>query len=94
MTFVSIAGASHMVGFDKPIEAHDMMLRWMGVDSLADAAGPSAGIPSRLGDEAERTLIIGSKPGSSSGSSGQGVIVGAEGKTVEQVAEEAKWAAY
>lgn len=82
-----------MVGFDKPIESHDMILRWMGVDFLVDAAGPSARIPSQLGDEPERVLVIGSGI-SSSGKAGKGMIVGADGKTEAQVAEEAKWTAY
>lgn len=95
LTFVSVADASHMVGFDKPVQSHDMMLRWMGVDTLIEAAGPSARIPSRLGDEKDRMLIIGGgKSGSSTGDSSQDVIIGADGKTEAQVAEEAKWAAY
>jgi len=40
-----------MVGFDVPIVAHDMMLRWMGVDlSLDGTLGLPARIPSVVGD--------------------------------------------
>lgn len=104
LTFVSVAGASHMVGFDKPIESHDMIMRWMaapGEDLVRGAAGPSAMIPSTLEGERERLVLA---PSSSAGvalGSGEelaagkeGMITGPDGKSEAQVAEEAKWAAY
>ncbi|KAK0539947.1 Cell death protease [Tilletia horrida] len=54
-TYVRVAGASHMVGFDAPLVAHDMMLRFMGFDDglgtaeLVASAGAAARIPSVLG---------------------------------------------
>lgn len=92
LTYVSIADASHMVGVDKPIEAHDMMLRWMGVDLLA-AAGPSAQIPSLVEGETDRKVVIGGGGGATQ-KDDRPMIPGVDGKTEEQVAEEAKWAAY
>lgn len=91
LTYVSIAGGSHMVPFDKPVETHDMMLRFMGVDLLA-AAGPSARIPSRLGDEKDRMVLIGGGGGTEKDE--RPMIPGVDGKTEAEVAEEAKWAAY
>ncbi|SRR5260221_684451 len=44
-----VYGASHMVGFDVPHVAHDMMLRFMGVDFTALLTG-SALFPSEVGD--------------------------------------------
>ncbi|CEH14877.1 kex1 protein [Ceraceosorus bombacis] len=94
LTYVSIAGGSHMVGFDKPVESHDMMLRFMGVD-LMGAAGPSARIPSRVEGEPDRMLVVAPNPGKGDGSTdNRPMIPGVDGKTEEQVAEEAKWAAY
>lgn len=91
LTYVSLAQASHMVGFDKPVEAHDMMLRFMGVDLVA-AAGPSARIPSRIGKEKDRLVVLGSGGGLEKDE--RPMIPGVDGKSEEQVAQEAKWAAY
>lgn len=91
LTFVSVADASHMVGFDKPVQSHDMMLRFMGVDLLS-AAGPSARISSRLGGEADRLVVLGGGGGSEKDE--RPMIPGVDGKSEAQVAEEAKWAAY
>ncbi|KAM0793726.1 hypothetical protein ACM66B_001150 [Microbotryomycetes sp. NB124-2] len=55
MTYVKVAGASHMVPYDVPLVAHDMLLRFVGVDLLG-AAGPAAQVPSRVGDEQEAVL--------------------------------------
>ena len=93
MTFVSIAKASHMVGVDKPVEAHDMMLRFMGVD-LMDAAGPSARIPSRLDGEQDRVLVVAGGGNKVPSQNHSPMIPGVSGKTEAQVAEEAKWEAY
>ncbi|KAK4704204.1 carboxypeptidase D, partial [Phenoliferia sp. Uapishka_3] len=55
LTYVKIADASHMVPYDQPLAAHDMLLRFVGVDLLG-AAGPAAQVPSRVGDEQEAVL--------------------------------------
>lgn len=90
LTYVKVFGASHMVGFDKPVQSHDMMLRFMGVD-LAEAAGPSVRIQSSLEGVGERPTWDGlgfSLPGSSQSSSSS------SSATAEQIAEDAKWEAY
>ncbi|KAF8316977.1 alpha/beta-hydrolase [Cantharellus anzutake] len=48
LTYVKVYGASHMVGFDLPHVAHDMILRFMGVDFTSLLKG-SATIPSEVG---------------------------------------------
>ncbi|KAL8283707.1 hypothetical protein RQP46_005502 [Phenoliferia psychrophenolica] len=55
LTYVKIADASHMVPYDQPLAAHDMLLRFVGADLLG-AAGPAAQVPSRVGDELEAVL--------------------------------------
>lgn len=93
LTYVGIKGGSHMVGVDKPIESHDMMVRFMGIDYMK-VAGPNALIPSRVGDEPDRILVTGGGGGVAEiGKDGSRVIPGS-GKTEEQVAEEARWRAY
>lgn len=93
LTYVGVKGASHMVGVDKPIESHDMMVRFMGIDFMK-VAGPNALIPSRVGDEPDRVLITGGGGGVAEiGKDGSRVIPGT-GKTEEEVAEEARWRAY
>ncbi|KAI0650444.1 alpha/beta-hydrolase [Trametes meyenii] len=52
LTYVKIFNASHMVGFDVPHVAHDMILRFMGVNFTAITDG-SARIPSAVGDDAK-----------------------------------------
>ncbi len=93
LTYVGISGASHMVGVDKPIESHDMMVRFMGIDYMK-VAGPNAMIPSRVGDEPDRILVTGGGGGVAQiGKDGSPVIPGS-GKTEAEVAEEARWRAY
>lgn len=79
-----------MVGFDVPVVAHDMMLRFMDVDLLS-AAGASARVPSRVGEGNDRLLVIG---GGGAEDHSRPMIPGVDGKTEEQVIEDAKWAAY
>jgi carboxypeptidase D len=79
-----------MVGFDKPVQSHDMMLRFMGVDLLG-AAGPSSRIPSRLDGEPDHMLVVG---GGGGVTDDRPMIPGVDGKSEEQVKQEAKWAAY
>lgn len=94
-TYVGIKGASHMVGVDKPVEAHNMIVRFMGIDYMK-VAGPNVMIPSRVGDEPDRVLVTGGGGGgdvAQIGTDGSRVIPGS-GKTEEQVADEARWRAY
>lgn len=76
-----------MVGFDLPVVSHDMMLRFMDVD-LSSAAGPSAKIPSRVGNSPGRELIFGG-----SAKDMQNAIL-PNGETAQQSANDAKWEAY
>ncbi|SJX63706.1 related to KEX1 protein precursor [Sporisorium reilianum f. sp. reilianum] len=93
LTYVGITGGSHMVGVDKPIESHDMMVRFMGIDYMK-VAGPNALIPSRVGNEPDRILVTGGGGGVAEiGKDGSRVIPGS-GKTEGEVAEEARWRAY
>ncbi|GAA5870014.1 hypothetical protein JCM3774_004337 [Rhodotorula dairenensis] len=90
MTYVKIFEASHMVPYDQPLAAHDMLLRFVGA-SLLSAAGPAAQVPSRIGNEIPAvlgstrpdgsslngTLADGTLvPGSSSGSLDDSVLSG------------------
>ncbi|GAA5834413.1 hypothetical protein JCM9279_004309 [Rhodotorula babjevae] len=50
LTYVEFTNSSHMVPLDKPLAAHDMLLRFMQVDTL-HSAGSAARIPSRIGSE-------------------------------------------
>jgi len=51
-----IFNASHMVPYDEPLVAHDMILRFMGVNFTAIADG-SARIPSSVGDDVKPVLV-------------------------------------
>ncbi|GAA5887520.1 hypothetical protein JCM5296_002604 [Sporobolomyces johnsonii] len=55
LTYVDVYNSSHMVPMDQPVAAHDMLLRFMQVDTLR-AAGAAAKVPSRVGTEAETVL--------------------------------------
>ncbi|GAA5926332.1 hypothetical protein JCM3775_000987 [Rhodotorula graminis] len=55
LTYVEFTNSSHMVPLDKPLAAHDMLLRFMQVDTL-HSAGSAARIPSRVGSEAATIL--------------------------------------
>ncbi|KAI5477048.1 carboxypeptidase D [Pseudohyphozyma bogoriensis] len=57
LTYVNFYNASHMVPIDKPVAAHDMLLRFMQVDTL-HAAGAAAQVPSRIGKETEAVLGV------------------------------------
>ncbi|KAG8824527.1 Cell death protease [Serendipita sp. 401] len=59
LTYVKIFQASHMVGFDVPHVAHDMMLRFMNVDFSRLNAGTAGRIESSLGDEEKSSIIPG-----------------------------------
>ena len=47
---MKVSGASHMVGFDVPDVAHDLILRFMGVDFSTLVSGSSPKIHSSLGE--------------------------------------------
>ncbi|BGO96609.1 Cell death protease [Rhodotorula toruloides] len=55
LTYVEVFNSSHMVPMDKPLAAHDMLLRFMQVDTL-HSAGSAAKIPSRIGSSPEAVL--------------------------------------
>ncbi|SCV68627.1 BQ2448_748 [Microbotryum intermedium] len=55
LTYVKIADASHMVPYDQPLASHDMLLRFLDVNLLG-AAGSSARVPSKVGDEVEAVV--------------------------------------
>ncbi|GAA5876309.1 hypothetical protein JCM3774_003719 [Rhodotorula dairenensis] len=55
LTYVSVYNSSHMVPMDQPAAAHDMLLRFLQVDTM-HSAGSAARIPSRIGSEVETVL--------------------------------------
>jgi len=67
LTYVKVFNASHMVPYDVPDAAHDMILRFMGVDFSAILEG-SARIPSSVGDNVkpifmdDENLPVSTKP--------------------------------
>ncbi|KAG1752379.1 alpha beta-hydrolase [Suillus paluster] len=82
LTYAKIFNASHMVPYDVPDIAHDMILRFMGMDFSAIVDG-SARIPSTVGDDVKPIFLdSGDLPLSSP----------LPGKTPEQT--KAQWEAY
>ncbi|KAL1741598.1 Alpha/Beta hydrolase protein [Schizophyllum fasciatum] len=72
LTYVKIYNASHMVPYDVPHVAHDMILRFMRVDFAALAAG-SARIPSSVGGAAKpHFAALGDDDGTSEAGAGDG----------------------
>ncbi|THH11718.1 hypothetical protein EW145_g477 [Phellinidium pouzarii] len=57
LTYVKIFNSSHMVPFDLPIVAQDMIMRFMGVNFSSIVDG-SARIPSKVGDEEKPMPIV------------------------------------
>ncbi|KAI0751082.1 alpha/beta-hydrolase [Daedaleopsis nitida] len=57
LTYAKVFNASHMVGYDVPDVAHDMILRFMGVNFTAITDG-SARIPSSVGDETKPVPVL------------------------------------
>ena len=57
LTYVKIFNSSHMVPYDVPEVAHDMMLRFMGVDFSKIIDG-TARIPSKIGDEEKPVPVL------------------------------------
>ncbi|GAA6058715.1 hypothetical protein JCM10212_003403 [Sporobolomyces blumeae] len=74
LTYVEVKNSSHMVPMDQPLAAHDMLLRFMAVDTLG-SAGPSARIPSRVGHGSFETILGSTRPNGSTlaGAGGGGV---------------------
>jgi len=56
LTYVKIFNASHMAPYDLPHVAHDMILRFMGVNFSAIVDG-SARIPSSIGSDTKPTFL-------------------------------------
>lgn len=81
LTYVKIFNASHMAPYDVPHAAHDMILRFMGVNFSAIVDG-SAKIPSSLGEGGAKPIF---QPESEAGTTSP---AGA-GKTPEQ--DKAMW---
>ncbi|GAA5988553.1 hypothetical protein JCM5350_004451 [Sporobolomyces pararoseus] len=65
LTYVEVSNSSHMVPMDQPLAAHDMLLRFMAVDTLG-SAGPSAQIPSRVGSSEFDTILGSTNPNGTS----------------------------
>jgi len=82
LTYVKVFNASHMVPYDVPDAAHDMILRFMGVDFSVILEG-SAHIPSSVGDDVKPVFTDDENPPVSSKP---------PGKTPEQ--SKAQWDAY
>ncbi|KAH8118416.1 KEX1 protein [Phellopilus nigrolimitatus] len=84
LTYVKIFNSSHMVPFDVPSVAHDMILRFMGVNFSAITDG-SARIPSKLGADEKPMPVL-------QGEDDTAFIPVPPGKTPEQ--DKAMWEAY
>jgi len=83
LTYVKLFNASHMAPYDIPTVAHDMILRFMGMNFSAIMGG-SAAIPSSIGDTDTKPIFQGGTE-----HSGGNLPTG---KTPEQ--NKAKWEAY
>ncbi|ELU38368.1 KEX1 protein [Rhizoctonia solani AG-1 IA] len=62
LTYVKVAGASHMVPYDVPLAAHDMILRFMEVDFAKLSGGSATLVSSKVGDEV-KPISAGLEPG-------------------------------
>ncbi|TDL29373.1 KEX1 protein [Rickenella mellea] len=85
LTYVKVFNSSHMVPFDVPNVAHDMILRFMGVNFSAITEG-SAKIPSKVGDNVKPSFVEAPTKDSNA------LIPVPPGKTPEQ--DKAMWEAY
>ncbi|WAR55759.1 hypothetical protein PtB15_6B502 [Puccinia triticina] len=61
LSFVKYDQASHLVPADAPHAAHDMLLRFMGVDPLV-AAGPMGSLASQVGTDDHTGIIVKTHP--------------------------------
>ncbi|GAB1523704.1 Cell death protease [Rhizoctonia solani] len=87
LTYVKVAGASHMVPYDVPLAAHDMILRFMEVDFAKLSGGSATLVSSKVGDEV-KPISAGLEPGKNATDEGTD-----KGKTnTEQ--DKAMWEAY
>jgi len=59
ISYVKVFQASHMVGFDLPDVAHDMILRFMGVDFSVLSEGSVGRIESSLGESSKEAILPG-----------------------------------
>lgn len=66
LTYVKLFNASHMAPYDVPHAAHDMILRFMGMNFSAIVGG-SAKIPSSIGEDDAKPIF---QPGSETGAAG------------------------
>ncbi|CCM01745.1 uncharacterized protein FIBRA_03811 [Fibroporia radiculosa] len=82
LTYVKLFNASHMAPYDVPHVAHDMILRFMGVDFSAIVNG-SAKIPSAVGDASKPVPAL---------LDGAPTVTPVPAKTPEQ--DKAMWEAY
>ena len=57
LSYVKVFNSSHMVPYDLPDIAHDMILRFMGVNFSAITEG-SARIPSKVGDDEKPVPVL------------------------------------
>ncbi|CAE6516339.1 unnamed protein product [Rhizoctonia solani] len=87
MTYVKVAGASHMVPYDVPLAAHDMILRFMQVDFTKLSGGSATVVPSKLGDEV-KPISAGLETGKNTTDAGTG-----DGKKNTEK-DKAMWEAY
>ncbi|QRV72368.1 Serine carboxypeptidase [Ceratobasidium sp. AG-Ba] len=58
LTYVKVAGASHMVPYDVPVVAHDMILRFMDVDFKLLGGGTGATVVSSVGDSVKQVGAV------------------------------------
>ncbi|KAG9015864.1 Cell death protease [Tulasnella sp. JGI-2019a] len=86
LTYVKVSGASHMVGFDLPMVAHDMMLRFMGVDLSLATTGLPARLPSSVGNDVRLGVTTPAATSAADSSAPTSTI------TAEQ--DKARWEAY
>ncbi|KAG8720448.1 Cell death protease [Ceratobasidium sp. 395] len=90
LTYVKVAGASHMVPYDVPVVAHDMILRFMDIDFKLLGGGTGTTVVSSIGNNVKQVGAVeggGSGGGNSQGNTGTG------GKTSSEQ-DKAMWEAY
>ncbi|KAG8679918.1 Cell death protease [Ceratobasidium sp. 394] len=88
LTYVKVAGASHMVPYDVPVVAHDMILRFMNVDFKLLGGGTGTTVVSAVGNNVKQVgAIEGGGGGNTEAGSGTG------GKTTPEQ-DKAMWEAY
>ncbi|KAH8834509.1 Alpha/Beta hydrolase protein [Flagelloscypha sp. PMI_526] len=93
LTYAKMFNASHMAPFDYPHVAHDMILRFMGVDWNLAANGTTR-ISSSVGHDIKPVVSLGDSVSDASSKTGSGASSngGSGGDSPEQ--SKAKWEAY